>query len=153
MLEIMGRSGAFRTAIALVAAPLVAALILVAFEQCYLASMGSAPDDVFNVWIAFSFILLGASLSVGLILHAVLHQLRRQNLLWYILGAATGGSCIAALLRQKIHDTAFWMSHSDAAETILILALGAGSAMLNSAIFWLIRRPDRDAANPPTSTP
>jgi hypothetical protein len=58
------------------------------------------------------------------------------------------------MLQNKILSSTFSMTAWTAALRTEIVAFGAVPALIASTIFWLIRRPDRDApANPASTAP
>lgn len=90
-------------------------------------------------------LLLGvpAMVFIGLPMHAGLTRYRQTSPIAYLFagalaGVLTGG--LAALVLPQSNNSG-----------LVLLTVAAGAGALASAIFWLIRRPDRAAANPPTS--
>jgi hypothetical protein len=106
----------------------------------------AVTGDVFFMTLAIiPLFALAYAATVGLALSAVsagpLHMLlsalgQRDALAYALTGAICGALLSAALQQQQL-----WLPISTV----------AGAFWMGT--FWLIRRPDRDAANPPTSAP
>lgn len=81
---------------------------------------------------------------LGLPAHSVLYRSRHRALPFYVLAG------VLCALAAWILTSLFGISIRTVTEGAVFIAL---SGALTAGIFWLIRRPDRDAPNPPTSSP
>lgn len=89
---------------------------------------------------------LPAMLCIGLPMHAGLVRHRRTALIAYLAAGAIAGVLAAFATAMLV------IQPPDGAGSRLILfAEGAAAGAFAAAIFWFIRRPDRDAPNPPRS--
>jgi hypothetical protein len=141
-----------RTAIALLAAALIASTLLTLGSELYLQSINSSLDDsAFASWFFVSILLAMASFTIGLLLHTAATRLGHKTLWHYLIGAAVIGVGLAAWQMDTMLSAFFHMSQWDVPLRIGVLAFGGCVGALMAASFWLIRRPDRDEPNPPTS--
>lgn len=135
-----------RLAVATIAAPLMAALVasvavVILEEQLFhLPSVRLA----LVLGLVFGFIMgVPVSATLGLALHTMLVETKRTSAIAYAMAGAPAGVC--TVLAMGLLDGRFY-------SWLLLPSCGAGA--LAGMCFWLIRRPDRDAApNPPTSAP
>jgi hypothetical protein len=111
-----------------------------------------APSDVFTLLyiptLVALLLALPGLLVIGLLIHTVLMRFESHHSFGYVFGGAIAGLLFAALFSYAIpaHPTGLSMQNP-------LLALGAALGGSTAAYFWMIRRPDRDTPNPPTSTP
>lgn len=137
---------------ALLAAPIAAAAIVgivaglhytLTLPQTHLDN----PEGIVRNALAFAplaalvaaYFALPASLTFGWLVHSVLRQRQITGLRWYVLGAVLVGIPLQIIGLFSIPDgIVFW---------------GLPVAALSGCFLWLIRRPDRDAANPDTRAP
>lgn len=97
--------------------------------------------------------LLGVSLTFGWITHAIMARFNRRHIYYYLAGATLVGGALTAAVLDRILRAAFHMTPWTVTLKIEIVAFGACVAALTAALFWLIRRPDRDLPNPDRATP
>jgi hypothetical protein len=89
----------------------------------------------------------GATWTIGLAWHAIVSRLVKGPALdLYLLPGALFGWLLMRLLHVL-------PPHGPLDNPILSSGLGALIGAATASIFWLIRRPDRDAPNPPTPSP
>lgn len=91
-------------------------------------------------------------LSVGLGFHTLAQRLGATGFVTYIVGGAVLAAVIVII--GALVSMGRWDVLPDALSDsgqYLAVAIPTGGA--TSGIAWLIRRPDRDAPNPPTATP
>lgn len=136
----------WRLVAATLAAPLLGAagaamtaLPAICGEEISCAPISFGFAALFGAWFGL-FIGLPAMVLLGLPIHALLVKRRTTSVFAYAGAGAVVGAAVS-LAYFTLQATAFWV------------ALGAGAGALASAIFWLIRRPDRVTANPHTSLP
>lgn len=113
------------------------------------AFLGSeSPWRLLTAWTALACAGLIANFSLGLAWHAYARRRKIVHPAIHVVAGAVLGACVGALLGLVVS----WrepdaMSWNLATFSIVGLSYGA----LAAGAFWLIRRPDRDAPNPPTS--
>ncbi|MEQ1809328.1 MAG: hypothetical protein ABL889_05355 [Terricaulis sp.] len=119
--------------------------------------MGTRSTSVFEFQFLHWFpwitgVTFAASLTLGVGFHIIAHRLNWHRFATYwITGGAIAGTLVltAALLTMGKLDTL-----PDAfTDGVQYLAVAVPTGIATAGISWLIRRPDRDAANPPTSAP
>lgn len=129
----------WRLAVATLVAPLLgaASTAMIALPamcgdeiSCAPVSFGFAA--LFGAWFGL-FLGWPATLLLGLPAHALLTKQRITSVFAYAGAGALIGAAVS-LAFFALHPTAFWV------------ALGAGAGAASAALFWLIRRPDRDGA-------
>jgi hypothetical protein len=149
------RPSPLRTALALLVTSAATAALLLAGLEFWLALHGSAPEDNIAAILSITFVvMLVASVAIGIPIHVVAMGLRLRGLWFYGLCAGLSGTALAFALLDKILSTCCSMSAWTLELRVETVASGSLLGIIASAIFWLIRRPDRDAApNPPTSAP
>jgi hypothetical protein len=155
------RRGLVRLIIATLAAPflgvLIGALPLLAtqtaeFAQSEAAEPGTVGFLIGNAVVialyAACFLALPAMVVIGLPAHAALSALRLRHAWHYAISGVAPGIAMASLL-------VFWLTDetTSVGNLLQMLALGAFTGAATAWIFWLIRRPDRDAPNPITAAP
>jgi hypothetical protein len=107
-------------------------------------------------------VLLGipAMLFAGLPVHALLHHYRFRSAVIYAVAGASAGLLLAlvaghlgllTLLNSDLPPEE--EPPSDLLSAVWVSPQAVTLGMSSALGFWLIRRPDRDAPNPPTSTP
>ncbi|HVY89496.1 MAG TPA: hypothetical protein VG942_11545 [Hyphomonadaceae bacterium] len=77
-------------------------------------------------------------LTLGLGSHAVLLRRTSANLLWYV-GAGAVSGIVAGLVRAG--RAVLYLQEA----ALLNVAIGIVTGVIAAAIFWIIRRPDKDA--------
>ena len=93
-------------------------------------------------------------MTFGAAIHAAAAHFRVRSIFIYLACASVLGASIAFLMLDWILHAWFsmdapWGSPRKLAVLKLqIVAFGAGVGGATAALFWLIRRPDRDAPNP-----
>lgn len=152
------RVGSKRTLFALFVAPLAASIAV--SSTCWIGLSLYAilflqrprPDEVFAPDILTTLLLVTAAPSVvlttfiGGVIHQKLMRSTRRDLGTYLLLGLTVAMVICfpiAAALQALEPRSQWFFF------MAIVALP--TAALTILLFWLIRRPDRDAPNPPTS--
>lgn len=90
-----------------------------------------------------------ASLVVGLPVHVLLVRMRLTSVWAYLACGAVSGAPMAFLVMLAVSGS----SPPENSNEVVVGAtpLGAFLGFWVAAFFWLIRRPDRDPPNPPTS--
>lgn len=143
------RASASRVAIAIACSSAASsALITVGFALLNATSVSASSADAvvaYLAWFALSFVITALVAStLGLAWHTYLQRHNHTAIHWYwIPGAIVGGM-----------SGALWLLPSGSSlVAALITPLGAALGGATGFFAWLIRRPDRDAANPPTSPP
>lgn len=127
----------WRLAIATIVAPLLGAastamiaLPVVCGEEISCAPISFGFAAVFGGWFGL-FIGLPAMVLLGLPIHALLVK-RRITAIFVYAGAGALIGAAVSIFYFMLKATAFWV------------ALGAGAGATSAALFWLIRRPDRN---------
>ncbi len=91
--------------------------------------------------------------TLGLVWHVIACAMNWRNAASYVSAGAGVGAfigCAVALLATSANGSELPQSPSTAAALLLMGLLGSTGA-ITAGVGWLIRRPDRDAANPDTS--
>ena len=144
-----------KTFLALLVAALAGATLLTLACAPYLGSLEDIVSNVaFVAWlVAFIFIAL-AAFTIGLLLHTAATRTKRVALWYYFAGSALIGAALSAWQMEPMLSLLSQTESWSVFPRLGIFALGAGVGAVMGISFWLIRRPDRDAApNPPTSPP
>ncbi len=142
-----------RLAVAVCAAPVAAFAIASVCAAALMRCVDEMCVPALLPYGAMYGVMLGLALGwptmmlIGLPLHGWLLRHVRTGVLSYVLAGAV--AAMAPTLASEA--VAFAQSPADR-PAAAVLIFGAATGVLCGLLFWLIRRPDRDAANPPTST-
>jgi hypothetical protein len=95
---------------------------------------------------------IAAMILFGLPIHALLHRFKRARSWAYLLGGSLAGAVTPFLVILALS------AGGEGDESLLTVATqsvppGAFLGLCCAGAFWLIRRPDLDPPNPPTSRP
>jgi hypothetical protein len=98
---------------------------------------------------------MAAMIVFGLPIHAALVRLNLRHLPAYALGGIPAGAAAPFLFTgfASVFFGGAYTWRQALSDGLNIVPLGAWLGACVLAVFWLIRRPDRDAANPPTPAP
>lgn len=135
--------------VAPMASAIIISLAMTAGMSCSGAPGESCIHDPIGAGLmvgGYTGLLLGvpAMLCIGLPMHAGLTRYRQTSPVAYLVAGALAGVLTGGL-------AAMVLPQSDGDSDLMMIVVAAGAGALASAIFWFIRRPDRAAANPPTS--
>jgi len=140
---------------AAVAAPFIGALIAIPVYLAIVGLIGGESSLLAFIRVAFTIALYtGALLGVpamvlfGLPIHSILLAFGYRSAWHYSLMGALAGMVVGAIVL-------LWLSDAPAETTNWApsFALGSFTGALSALTFWLVRRPDRDAANPARPAP
>ncbi len=139
-----GRANWSRLAAAVLLTPLPAMIVIAIISVLF-----TTPEATTLIGPIIALAMFGvafaypAILVLGLPAHIALNALGRRGLIDYAaVGAISGFITLLVISAWDGRQPLLWLTP---------IALGAG--VCNAVVFWLIRRPDRDAPNPPTSAP
>lgn len=114
-------------------------------------------SDLLSAMMGFALLAFFANLliasTIGLLWHVYARVFGLTHLLAYVLPAIALGAGLVLVFIEVIGTNEPELNEGTKFGHLLLLALGASLGGLTALFAWLIRRPDRDAANPPTSSP
>ncbi len=136
-----------------------AAISTAALTVFDLVTYDGLSADAFEAMIGFMALAFIANFAIagtlGMLWHGYLQSRRWTSLHAYWSPAVVIGALppfmILRLLRADVPASAPPLVGGELSMFLLLLALGATLGGLTAAFAWLIRRPDRDQPNPPTS--
>lgn len=145
-----------RLIVALLVAPMLAAILvatgLTVLSGCF--GYGCALNSIsasasFGAMFGF-FVGIPAAVLGGLPVHRLLVRTQRTHVAFYIAAGTLIGLPAAVAAIAFVSSGAISMPLS---AWLLLLLIGGAAGAAAALLFWLIRRPDRDTANPDTATP
>lgn len=99
--------------------------------------------------LASSIIALVANATMGLFWQLVAYRWRVRALPAHLIAGVCAGVAVAVVFLWDVIQ----FSPTPSVDLALLLSFGGVIGGLTALFAWLIRRPDRDAPNPPTSAP
>lgn len=137
------------TVAALLFAPIVGGIASAVIFEVYWASVRDSYVIAATPVLAMYGVVIVAALTstLGLFWHALACRFRWRSLGAYIFAGGLFGAVISATVRITM------VERTSIAELMFLLFWLMATGVITAGTAWLIRRPDRDPPNPPTSSP
>jgi hypothetical protein len=144
--------------IALLAGSAASAVIVTAvFALLHISTSDARSPDFLQAMASFAALASLANLfvasTIGLFWHAYARVFGLKGLAAYVLPAIAVGALLALTLILVTESRAPLPRYDSLVGDVTLISVGAALGGFTALFAWLIRRPDRDAANPPTSAP